>query len=49
MIDRALQRSGAATKARLGTYALRSELTSIDKIRGRGAMIGFDVVKPGQD
>ena len=44
LLDRA-NAIGAAIKGRLETLATRNDIVPITAIRGRGAMIGFDIVK----
>ncbi len=44
LLDRA-NAVGAAIKGRLETLATRNDIVPITAIRGRGAMIGFDIVK----
>jgi len=44
LLDRA-NAIGAAIKGRLATFTTRNDMVPITAIRGRGAMIGFDIVK----
>jgi 4-aminobutyrate aminotransferase/(S)-3-amino-2-methylpropionate transaminase len=44
LLDRA-NAIGGAIKGRLETFATRNDMVPITAIRGRGAMIGFDIVK----